>query len=321
MNGIDPFDYSGWRVWGAGDVNGDGLADVIVGAFKADPAGNTYAGESYVIFGKADGTAANLSAIVGGAGGFVINGIDPDDYSGISVSAAGDVNGDGLSDVIVGAHRADPANVDSAGESYVIFGKANGAPVNLSAIAAGVGGFVINGIDPGDYSGVSVSGAGDVNGDGLADVMVGAPFADPAGNTSAGESYVVFGKANGTPVNLSAIAAGIGGFVINGADPGDVSGYSVAGAADVNGDGLADVIVGAPAADPAGNDAAGESYVVFSPACPWDCGGTPDGLVDVVDFLALLQQWDMVATPCDFGANGVNVADFLALLQHWGPCP
>ncbi len=110
---------------------------------------------------------------------------------------------------------------------------------------AGSGGFVINGIDPYDRSGESVSGAGDVNGDGLADVIVGAPFADPGGNSSAGESYVVFGKADTAPVNLSDVAGGTGGFVINGIDAFDYSGVSVSGVGDVNGDGLADFIVGA----------------------------------------------------------------------------
>ncbi len=115
----------------------------------------------------------------------------------------------------MGAPFANPG-VASAGESYVVFGKADTTPVNLSDVAAGTGGFVINGIDPGDFSGFSVSGAGDVNGDGLADVIVGADLADPGGNLSAGESYVVFGKADGTAVDLAVVAAGTGGFVILG---------------------------------------------------------------------------------------------------------
>ncbi len=98
-------------------------------------------------------------------------------------------------------------------------------PIELSDVTAGTGGFVINGIDLDDHSGVSVSGAGDVNGDGLADLIVGAHSADPGGNFFAGESYVVFGKAGTTPVNLSDVAADIGGhgFVINGIDPSDRS--------------------------------------------------------------------------------------------------
>jgi len=276
INGIDLSDYSGRSVSGAGDVNGDGLADVIVGANNADPNGNTAAGESYVVFGKADTTAVELSDVVAAIGGFVINGIDPDDQSGYSVSGAGDVNGDGLADVIVGAWGADPAGHNKAGESYVVFGKADTTAVQLSDVAAGRGGFVIIGIDTYDYSGFSVSGAGDVNGDGLADVIVGARFANPGGRHYAGESYVVFGKADTTAVELSAIAAGKGGFVINGIDPLDFSGRSVSDAGDVNGDGLADVVIGARGADPAGNLFAGESYVVFGKA-----DGTPVSLAAV----------------------------------------
>ncbi len=121
------------------------------------------------------------------------------------------------------------------------------------------------------------------------------------------------------PVELADVAAGTGGFVINGIDPGDGSGVSVSGAGDVNGDGLADLIVGATHANPGGNIFAGQSYVVFGPSCPWDCADG-DGQVGVVDFLALLQGWG-AAGFCDFNGGGIGVVDFLALLQHWGPCP
>jgi len=260
IDGIDAFDDSGYSVSGAGDVNGDGLADLIVGASLADPGGDTNAGESYIVFGKADSAPVNLANL--GAGGFRIDGIDAFDRSGRSVSGAGDVNGDGLADLIVGASLADPGGDSEAGESYVVFGKTDTAPVNLADL--GAGGFRIDGIDVNDYSGVSVSGAGDVNGDGLADLIVGARGADPGGDSNAGESYVVFGKADSAPVNLADLGAG--GFRIDGIDTGDNSGRSVSGAGDVNGDGLADLIVGARNADPGGDSNAGESYVVFGKA-------------------------------------------------------
>jgi hypothetical protein len=192
----------------------------------------------------------DLSSIAAGIGGFVINGQCAGDYSGRSVSAAGDVNGDGLADLIVGAYGSDPAAGSYAGRSYVVFGQTGGSGVDLSAVAAGIGGFVINGQCAGDFSGSSVSSAGDVNGDGLADLIVGADSSDPAAGIYAGRSYVVFGKTDGSAVNLSAVAAGGGGFVINGQCAYDASGRSVSSAGDVNGDGLADLIVGAPWSDP-----------------------------------------------------------------------
>ncbi len=256
--------FSGWSVSDAGDVNGDGLADLIVGAIGADPAGRTDAGRSYVVFGKINNQPVELSTLESGTsqGGFVINGSTASDQSGFSVSGARDVNGDGLADVIVGAISADPAGRTNAGRSYVVFGKKNSLPVELSALESGTSsdGFVINGSNINDYSGLSVSGAGDVNGDGLADLIVGAYGADPAGATNAGRSYVVFGKINNQPVELLTLESGTSqdGFVINGSTAGDKSGRSVSGAGDVNGDGLADVLVGAPIA----NGTAGRSYVV-----------------------------------------------------------
>ncbi len=191
-------------------------------------------------------------------------------------------------------------------------------PIDLADVAAGNGGFVMNGIDPVDLSGRSVSGAGDVNGDGLADVIVGAFGA----SSFAGESYVVFGKADGTPVNLSAVAAGSGGFVINGIDPSDGAG-SVSGAGDVNGDGLADLIVGASGGDPAGNSNAGESYVVFSPVVLGDLDG--DGSVGIIDLLLLLGAWGPCPERCPPFCTGdldrdcaVGIVDLLLLLANWG---
>jgi hypothetical protein len=197
INGVSGGDSSGYSVSGAGDVNGDGLDDLIVGAHSDDPNGNS-SGASFVVFGKADGTATavELSDIESGSGGFVINGVSANNHSGFSVSGAGDVNGDGFDDLIVGAPYDDP-NGSASGASFVVFGKTDGTAVELSDIEAGSGGFVINGVSWGDRSGFSVSGAGDVNGDGLDDLIVGAHSDDPNGNSS-GASFVVFGKADGT---------------------------------------------------------------------------------------------------------------------------
>lgn len=137
LDGINAGDYSGRSVSGAGDLNGDGFADLIVGAFRADPTGGNNAGESYVVFGKASGfTAAVELASLDGADGFRLDGIDADDSSGRSVSGAGDVNGDGFADLIVGARDADPNGDSYAGESYVVFGFDSGAVTHQGTSAA-----------------------------------------------------------------------------------------------------------------------------------------------------------------------------------------
>src|SRR6185295_15967179 len=125
-NGEGATDYSGRSVAAAGDVNGDGLADLIVGAARSNPPGQPDAGRSYVVFGKSTGTAIDLSAVTQGSGGFVLNGHCTDDRSGWRTAGAGDVNGDGLADLIVGAYYSDLAAGSNSGRSYVIFGTSAG---------------------------------------------------------------------------------------------------------------------------------------------------------------------------------------------------
>ena len=330
INGIDAYDFSGTSVSSAGDVNGDGVDDLLIGANRADPNGNSDAGESYVVFGRTTGLAASLdlSSLATGDGstGFVINGIDADDRSGSSVSSAGDVNGDGVDDLLIGAPSADP-NGSSSGETYVVFGRTTGfaAWLDLSSLATGDGstGFVINGIDMFDRSGSSVSSAGDVNGDGVDDLLIAADFADPNGNEFAGESYVVFGRTTGfdASFDLSSLATGDGstGFVINGIDAYDRSGYSVFSAGDVNGDGVDDLLIGAYRADPNGNGFAGESYVVFGRNVS-PCGLADvnlDGMLDASDFSAWITAFNTQGPGCDQNGDGMCLGDdFSAWLSN-----
>ena len=264
--GINGGDRSGFSVSSAGDINGDGLADLIVGAPNADVGGRADAGQAYVIFGQRGVASSTLDvSTLNGANGFTISGARAGDHLGWSVASIGDINGDGLGDLAVGAVYADPGGRENAGETYVVFGRRGGfgTSVDVSTLT-GTTGFVITGISSLNLTGHSVAAAGDINGDGIADLLIGALYADGAGGTDTGETYVVFGRQGGFGGTLDLAALnGVNGFVIGGRGQGELSGHSVGAAGDVNGDGIDDLIIGAPGADPSGRIDAGTSYVIY----------------------------------------------------------
>ncbi len=201
--------WFGWSVAGAGDVDGDGDDELLVGAYAyggADP------GRAYLFEGDSAGLSTTPSTYLDS---------HYEDGLGEAVDGAGDVNGDGYDDVIVGA----PGYIGDVGAVFVYTGSASG----LSTTAA----TTIEGGDPGDVFGRSVSGAGDVNGDGYDDVIVGAD----GYSSSTGRAYVFHGSAAG----LSSTAT----TTITGGGTSYYLGYSVSDAGDVNADGYADVVVGA----------------------------------------------------------------------------
>ena len=265
INGVAAFDYSGRSVSAAGDVNGDGIDDLIIGAYDVNTNGSN-SGASYVVFGSDSGfnPSLNLSSL-NGSNGFVINGVTANDYSGQSVSAAGDVNGDDLDDLIIGAYGVD-TNGDFSGASYVVFGSDSGFNSSLELRSLnGSNGFTINGTAIYDASGQSVSTAGDVNGDGLDDLIIGGNGGVDTNGDFSGASYVVFGSDSGFNATLELSSLnGSNGFVINGVATNDDSGRSVSAAGDVNGDGLDDLIIGATGVgEDINGPGPGASYVVF----------------------------------------------------------
>ena len=197
IDGVEPENLTGFSVSEAGDVNGDGIGDLIIGAPGHD-ANGTRSGSSYVVFGSGSGFASTFDLLsLDGGNGFRIDGADAYDGSGGSVSAAGDFNGDGFGDLIVGAYSADPNGAPS-GAAYVVFGGAGFASALSLSSLDGSNGFRLDGAAAYDLAGISVSAAGDVNGDGFDDLLVGAPGADPNGSLS-GSTYVVFGHSSAAP--------------------------------------------------------------------------------------------------------------------------
>ena len=256
--------YSDHVVAPAGDVNGDGFDDILIGEESADPNSLTDAGIAYVVYGKA--TMASSLSLTGldGTNGFSIEGFNPYSKVGFSVAVAGDVNKDGCSDLIIGAGASDLNGYYNSAASFVIYGGHNLSHPFVLNLINGTNGFQIEEVDDSACCGhsSSVSPAGDVNGDGFDDIIIGSRSADPNGLTNAGESYVIYGGKNLPHPFYLAHLNGTNGFAVEGVAEYDQSGYAVSNAGDVNGDGYADVIIGAPDSDLNGEQS-GCSYIIY----------------------------------------------------------
>jgi hypothetical protein len=292
----DENDRAGAVVAGAGDFNSDGFADMLIGAPDAGAGASVGPGAAYIIFGSSSSIPGGVLALqaLSAPQGIRILGEVTDDQFGGSVSGAGDVNGDGVDDIVIGAAGAET----DMGRVYVIFGhpdyaKSNApSPLDLDRLSSGdmiefatqenpvagelanlvnpqsgtgyLPGFMITGDQASSLFGSSVAGVGDVDGDGIDDFAIGAPDFDGSAEPEPhwGRAYLAFGNEAYDPSMLVAdIGSTTRGVVMSGVDNGDSAAATVAGAGDVNGDGFMDVLISAEGASPGGFS--GEAYILL----------------------------------------------------------
>ncbi len=243
----DSFSSFGFRVSSAGDIDGDGLDDILF-SDHSNSDGGTVAGKVYLVLSDSLGDASTTDVA---DADYSFEGENTGDLAGDGLSDARDVDGDGLGDILIGAHDNDHGGED-AGKVYLALGSSLDSSREIHLADADYS-FVGENID--DHAGYSVS-SGDFDGDGLGDILIGA-YGNDDGGEDAGKTYVFLGSGLSDSATIDLAGAD---YALVGVSAGDYSGSSVSSAGDVDGDGLSDLLTGAHN----GAGYAGETYLVLS---------------------------------------------------------
>jgi hypothetical protein len=316
---LDNFDAFGFSVASLGDLDGDGVTDLAVGA-EGDDDGGSGRGAVYILFLNTNGTVRaqqKISSTLGGFGGA----LDDSDVFGSSLASLGDLDGDGVRDLAVGARFDDDEGLDR-GAVYILLMNGNGTVRAQQKISSTTGAFT-GPLDDSDAFGASTAPLGDLDGDGVVDLAVGA-FGDDDGGPNRGAIYILFMNANGTVRAEKKISSTVGGFV--GPLQNSVQfGFSMALLGDLGGNGNTDIAVGAVF-----DGLRGATWILAVdgcavPACPGDADG--DNMVGLSDIAVLISFWSSIVPPApatlDLDGDGsIGLGDIAAVIGNWGAsCP
>lgn len=274
MAGSCSNDFSGISVRPAGDVNGDGLDDVLISAPYATRGGMYAAGETYLVYGSSKGFPSSYEVLtngwLNGTNGIILTGVGTQNYSGYAVDGAGDVNGDGYGDVLIGAYGAFGlrSGTGYAGKTYLIYGGPQ-LPAQIVLNETwfnGTNGTLFAGSDSMLYVGETLAGIGDANGDGFDDFILGSRNAQGFHSYVVGHTYLIYGSSNRYPANVELTPAwmnGTNGVTFEGLTNTLAVGRSLSAAGDVNKDGYADFMTGSHENQPDGQPGQGGVFLVY----------------------------------------------------------
>jgi cysteine-rich repeat protein len=321
--GLSNGDAFGSALASPGDIDSDGVRDLVVGA-QLDDDGGTDRGAVWVLFLNSDGTVKDEQKISDATAGFA-GALSDSDLFGASAGKIGDIDADGVPDIVVGAIGDDDGGTDR-GAVYVFRLNADGTLKGTTKISQTSGGFGGT-LDDFDQLGSAAAGIPDLNNDGRDDLAVGA-IGDDDGGVDRGAVWVLFLDSTGAVTLRRKISSALGGFTGPLAN-GDFFGSAAVAAKDVNGDHVADLLVGAPRSDDGGSNR-GAAWVLFLDGVPGAfCGDgeldlgeeCDDGNEDDGDCCDSSCHFDPLGTPCPDGdvCNGAETCDGAGVCDPGAP--